>query len=327
MEMDSIQISILTTQEGIEPLCARLREMGHEQVEIVDDMASIRAYLQTNTAYWDYIDEEELAKNGGQTCVRFYVSNDDEGKSQMQRIRREMEALADEDFGLDLGSLAVVDETIREEDWANNWRQFYKPIEIGQKLTVVPAWETVPDNGRISLILEPGLVFGTGEHQTTQLCLAALEKQVQNGDHVLDVGSGSGILSITALLLGAEHVVAVDVDANAKNITHENAALNQIDESQYEVLIGDAIRSEVLQEEIGRKQYDIVVANIVADVIIALLPYAKKWIKPDGVLIGSGIIDERIDDVKTAMTENGFLPMSIDEKEGWACIGARPVSA
>ena len=325
--MDSIQISIVTTQEGIEPLCARLRDQGHEQVEIVDDMASIRAYLQANTAYWDYVDEEELAKNGGETCVRFYVADDAGGREQVDTLRREMKALAQEDFGLDMGSLVVWSETIREEDWANNWRQFYKPIEIGEKLTVVPAWEKAPDNGRIPLVLEPGLVFGTGEHQTTQLCLAALEKQIQTGDEVLDVGSGSGILSITALLLGAKHVAAVDVDANAKSITHENAALNALAEDRYRVLIGDVLTEKALQEEIGQKQYDVVVANIVADVIIALIPHAKRWMKPQGLFISSGIIDDRLDDVKTAMAENEMIIDSIDEKEGWACICAHRAEA
>lgn len=321
--MDSIQVSIATTQEGIEAVCACLRAMDIEQVEIVDDMASIHSYLEANATYWDYVDEQELAKNGGETCVRLYVNDDIEGKERLKQIEETITQLAKEDFGLDLGSLAIQQEMIHEEDWANNWRQFYKPISVGERLIVVPAWEENPDTDRVMLRLEPGLVFGTGEHQTTQLCLVALEKQVKQGIDVLDLGCGSGILSITSLLLGAKHATAIDIDPNSKNIAYENAQLNDIDPSTYHVMIGDLITEKGLQEKIGNQQYDVIVANIVANVIIGLIPYVKKWLKKDGVFISSGIIDERLEDVQKELDAHGFVIQSIDEKDGWECVMAR----
>lgn len=320
--MNSIQISILTTPEGIEPVYARLRDMDFEQVEIVDDMASIQAYLEANANYWDYVDEQELAKNGGQTCVRLYVNDDQDGQALVQQIADEMQKLVNQDIGLPLGSLQIVQEIIHEEDWANNWRQFYKPIEVGERLIVVPAWEGNPDNTRIPLRLEPGLVFGTGEHQTTQLCLAALEKTIQPEMDVLDVGSGSGILSITALLLGAKYAVAVDVDPNARNISYENARLNELNIDTYQVHVGDVLQETELQNTIAEEKYDVIVANIVADVILALIPMVKKWMKEESIFISSGIIDERLEEVKAALIVENFAIQSIQEKDGWACIEA-----
>lgn len=323
--MDSIRLSVDTSSEGIEIVCAALNDIGFEQLEIVDDLDSIRADLKDSAEFWDYVDENSLVKNGGQTCVCAYFVPDEESDARILAAKERMGVLKEMDLGLDLGSLEIHQETIREEDWRNNWRQFYKPLEIGERLMVVPDWEreSAEDNERVKLYLEPGLVFGTGEHQTTQLCLEALEKTIEQDDTVLDVGSGSGILSITALLLGAKSARAVDIDQSAKRIAYENADLNQIDKSKYDVLIGNALSDEDIQKTIENDSYDLIVANIVADVIINLAPLAQKWIREGGTFISSGIIDEREKEVETAIVAAGFAIISRSEKDDWVCFVAR----
>lgn len=322
--MDWIRVSILTSGEGIDPVSACLREFGVEQVEIVDDMESVREYLAQNTQYWDYIDESELLKNDGQPCVRFYLNDDWEAHARLDSIAQGLAALRQRAQGLDLGSLQILQDIVREEDWANNWKKFYHPMPVGERLLIVPAWEQInAEPPRVKLMLEPGLVFGTGEHQSTQLCLAELEKRVRPRDEILDLGCGSGILSIAGLLLGAKNAVAVDVDPNARKIAEENATLNGIDLAGYHVYIGDVVKDKHLQETLAGQCYDVVVANIVADVIIALSPLARQWMKPDGIFIASGIISERFEDVTRALAEAGFEVCGTNQRDGWVCVAAK----
>ena len=216
----------------------------------------------------------------------------------------------------DCGSLLLTMANMDDADWENNWKQFYKPMEIGERLIVIPEWESAKTHGRIPLILNPGLTFGTGSHATTRLCLTALEKHVTDGQRVLDLGCGSGILSIAALLLGAEHAFACDIDEKCVDVAYENAALNGIGRDRYTVRWGDVLSDRQLQKEMGDK-YDIIVANIVSDVIIGLAPQVRPFLKEGGLFLTSGIIDTRAEEVAEKLRQNGWEIVEERSSEGW----------
>ena len=218
------------------------------------------------------------------------------------------------------GRLEIESENVREEDWANNWKQYFKPLTVGEKLLIKPSWEdAAPDEKRIILEIDPASSFGTGQHHTTQLCLELLEKYLSDGDRVLDLGCGSGILSIGAILLGASECTAVDIDANSVKIAEENAAKNNISTDIYTAYCGNVIDDAELVKKIGGG-YKIIVANIVADVLIAMSDIFADFLTDDGVLIMSGIITERKNEVIDAVKECGFTVLADAEKEGWAAV-------
>lgn len=327
--MDWIQLSVYCPENGIEQVSAMLSVLGAEEQEIVDDMATIREYLQENQQYWDYIDEDALRVNRDKgACIRIYVSSDMDGLKKKQDVLDGLDRLKTmgvEALGFDPSGLYVTEKAIREEDWANVWRDFYHSMEIGQRLLVTPEWENLPDAGdRVVLRMEPGLVFGTGEHQTTQLCLTLIERHVQPEVKTLDLGCGSGILSVAALLLGASEAVGVDVDANARGVAIENAKKNGLDPARYQVLIGDILQSEDVQYSVKNAgPYGLVLSNIVADVVVALTRYVPDCLCADGIWIASGIITERLEEVVFAMEEQGFQVMERMQKDDWWALTAR----
>jgi len=207
-------------------------------------------------------------------------------------------------------------DTMEDADWENNWKQYYKPMEIGERLLVIPQWETAEVGDRVPLILEPGLTFGTGSHATTRLCLMALEKHVKPGMRVVDLGCGSGILSIAALKLGAAEARAIDIDDKCINVAYENAAMNGIGKDSYTVLSGNILTDQSAVEQLGGG-YDIVVANIVSDIIIALAPQARYYMKEDALFLCSGIIDTRAEEVKGKLVEAGFEVLEERSADGW----------
>lgn len=212
---------------------------------------------------------------------------------------------------------------VDEEDYANSWKQYYKPIKIGNRIVVVPEWEPYEKaDGEITVTLNPGMAFGTGTHETTSMCIEALQDIVFEGDEVLDIGCGSGILSVTALLCGANRADATDIDRNAVNVAYENAELNGVKDRLYAT--EDNILSAESPIRTARKKYNVVIANIVADVIIEICGFVKTLIKPYGCFVASGIISERLDDVVKAMNDNGLCVAAIHEKRGWNCIIANP---
>lgn len=213
---------------------------------------------------------------------------------------------------------------LREEDWATSWQKYYKPMSVGERLYIVPEWEKgepVPA-GRTPLYLNPGLIFGTGSHASTRLCLEGVETYVRPGGRVLDLGCGSGILSIAALLLGAEEAAGVDIDPKAVGVAYENAAMNGIGAGRYTVRAGDVLSDRALAAELAQKRYQLVLANIVADVIIPLSAQVPGLLEPGGMFLCSGIIDTRADEVRAALVSHGLRVAEKKERDGWVAFAA-----
>ena len=227
------------------------------------------------------------------------------------------------EIGISLGSLEVITREVDEEDWANNWKKYYKPISIGEKLIVCPAWENCADDGtRAILRIDPGMAFGTGTHHTTRMCLELLEKNMRGGELIADIGCGSGILSTAALLMGASEAVALDIDPVATKVAVETAEQNGIDLMKYTVYTGDILTDKQIRTAVMRRQYDIVLANIVANVIIALAPMVPYLMHKGSKFIASGIIDDRLDEVIDALDKNGLKVNAVLEGEDWRALEA-----
>ena len=304
--MKWLELKLDTSPAGLDPVSQLLEEQGITGL-VIDDEGDFRDFLEHNHQYWDYVDDELLREKKGLCRVTFYLSDDAEGEKQL----RDAEALL-----ADFPASRLTRSAVQDADWENNWKQFYKPMEIGERLIVVPEWEQANTQGRIPLILNPGLTFGTGSHATTRLCLTALEETIHGGERVLDLGCGSGILSIAALRLGAEHAFACDIDEKCVEVAYENAALNGIDRSRYTVRWGDVLSDQQLKAEIGGG-YDMVVANIVADVIIGLSGQVRPFLKEDGLFLCSGIIDDRAEEVARHLREAGWDILRTRQSEGW----------
>lgn len=312
--MKWIEITVYTTDEGIEPVCAALTAVGLQSLAIEQSKEVCAAILEQSAAFWDFADMEKI---GAKTpCVKAYLADEPQNMDALEQAKAAIQRLKGLEKDVDLGTLVVTTVTVDDEDWANNWKQYYKPLNIGKRLLVLPSWEKEPETDRVILKLDPGMAFGTGAHHTTRMCLEYLEKTVKDGDTVLDLGCGSGILSIAARLLGAKEAIAVDIDPIAQSIATENADLNGLKDEHYHVLIGNVLADKELQSSI-EGQYPVVVANIVADVIIALAPIAKGLVQKGGKFITSGIIDERKDEVKAALQQQGFEIMEENDCEDW----------
>ena len=321
--MKWMEVTVFTTEQGLDAVCARLDMLGINQVMIEQGRESIEQFLHDTAKYWDYADMDALVASE-EPCVKAYIADVADNRATVKAIEESFEELRGMDVGIDLGSLNIVVRLTDDEDWENNWKIYYKPLEIGERLLVRPSWEQADDTGRIVLSLDPGMAFGTGSHHTTRMCLEFLEKTVKDGDDMIDLGCGSGILSIGALLLGAKEALAVDIDPIAEKIAYENAAMNSITPDNYTVLIGDVLSDTALQDRLCEKRYDVVAANIVASVIIELTKIVPRMIKPDGVYIMSGIIGERLDEVLAALEENGFEVLEVRAGDDWRAVMARP---
>lgn len=321
--MNWIKVSVFTTSQGIEPVSGRLYQLGISGIEIEDEQ-DFKDFFENNRQYWDYVDEELVHKMEGETKVIAYVSDDTAGRELLFSIKSTLAELKSLDENNEFGRLETEIDNMTEQDWANNWRQYFHPMEIGEKVMIKPEWEELSEpTDRIVFNIEPGMSFGTGSHYTTQLCIEALERYIKPGVKMLDLGCGSGILSIISLLLGADMAAAVDIDPNAVDTAYQNADRNNIDKSRYKVLSGNVVTDSDIQAEIAENKYEVVAANIVADVIIGLAPKAKEYMADGGVFITSGIIADRLQDVKNALIENGFKIEEINQRKDWVSIVCR----
>ena len=311
--MKWLELKLDTSPAGLDPVSQLLEEQGITEL-VIDDEGDFRDFLEHNHQYWDYVDEELMQEKQGLCRITFYLSDDPEGYHRLAQVRMSLSQL--KAAHPEYAPLLLTMNNLEDADWENNWKQYYKPMEIGERLIVVPEWEQANTQGRIPLILNPGLTFGTGSHATTRLCLTALERAVHGGERVLDLGCGSGILSIAALTLGAASAAAVDIDDKCLTVAYENAALNGIGRDRYTVLVGDAVSDRALKAQLG-SGYDIVVANIVADVIIGLAPSVRQFLKPGGLFLCSGIIDTRADEVADALRHAGWTIEDTRSGEGW----------
>ena len=320
--MKWLALHIDTSPAGLEPVSSALGDLGIEGL-VIEDEGDFRDFLEHNRQYWDYVDEELDRAMAGKCRVTFYVEDSDQGFATVAAARIAMAEL--KKAHPEYAPLLMTMDGLEDADWENNWKAFYKPMEIGERLIVIPDWEEADPQGRVALRLNPGLTFGTGSHATTRLCLQALEKLVRPGMSVLDLGCGSGILSIAALLLGADRAYACDIDEKAVDVAYENAALNGVGRDRYTVRAGDVLSDQGLRREMGGG-WDVVVANIVSDVIIALAPAVGPLLAPGGVFLCSGVIDDRAVEVREKLEEAGFAVLESRSSEGWFSFTCRPAA-
>ena len=311
--MDWLELKIDTSHAGLDAVTDMLEQQGVTGV-MIDDEADFQSFLENNRQYWDYVDDDLLAQKKGVSRVTFYLERNEDAYGTVAAVRMAMSALKKEHP--EYAPLLLTMADVADEDWENNWKQFYKPMEIGSRLLVVPEWEEAADPTRVKLVLNPGLTFGTGSHATTRLCLQALDTHIHSGERVLDLGCGSGILSIAALRLGAESAFACDIDEKCVDVAYENAALNGIGKDRYTVRWGNVLTDAALRQEMGAG-YDIVVANIVADVIMGLSPHVRPFLKPGGLFLCSGIIDDRAAEVLEKLKADGWDVFEQRSSEGW----------
>ncbi|MCR4638886.1 50S ribosomal protein L11 methyltransferase [Ruminococcus sp.] len=317
--MEWTEVNIYTTTEGIELLCSKLGDIGIKGFSIKDS-EDFKEFLENKNGQWDYIDDDLMGLSECETCVTVYIPTNGQGAEMLIAIKSMLSEMKAADTEGAYGRLEAEMSSIREEDWANNWKQYFKPFKVGEKLVIKPSWEEYDNSdGRIILEIDPASSFGTGKHHTTRLCLEVLEKYLNKGDKLLDMGCGSGILSIGAMLLGAKSAVAVDIEENASATALENAVKNHISPDVYKTYFGNILTDEKLADEIDDK-YDIIAANIVADVLIAMKESFLRYLKKGGILIVSGIIEERMDEVIDALKSVGFKEPEPEVREGWAAV-------
>ena len=305
--MRYIEVTVNTPADEIDARCEQLAALGAGGF-VIENEEDFKSFFEHNRQYWDYVDEELENKFLGVSRIKCYLTDDGEGLKVLKKFRDAFPEL----------STAFVEDS----DWENNWREYYKPIEVGEKLVVVPEWEEAPADGRVPLVLDPGLIFGTGSHATTRMCLAALEKYASPGKRVLDLGCGSGILGIGALLLGCDSCLGVDIDPKAPDVVMHNAALNGIGPERMTAWAGDILGDASLRARIG-EGYELVLANIVADVIIPLSGMVQQFMSKDGIFICSGIIENRWPETAEALKANGLEILDHRSEEEWHCFVCR----
>ncbi len=312
--MEWIKVDLYTSSEGLETLYEELSKIGIDSFE-VEDPKDFNSFLEDVSPHWDYVDSSLMALKDAETKIVLYLPDNTQGNDMLLSVKKLAEDLKKEDPGKTLGRLALSCSKINEEDWQNNWKQYYKPTRVGKNLVIVPLWENYPpDSKDIVIKMDPGMAFGTGTHATTRLCLELLEDCVRPGARILDLGCGSGILAVCAALLGASRAEGVDIDPLAVKTARENALLNGVKERTH------FMEGDLTEKTKGRHQYDIICANIVADVILRLCPKITQYLKPDGIFIASGIIKERSQQVADALRQNGLDIKRILEEEDWVAL-------
>ena len=317
--MNWFQTEIFTATDGVDELCAYLLDIGIKGF-VIKDANDFKEFLNDKSGNWDYIDEDLMNLSNCETSITVYIPDDAQGAEMIISLKNLLKNLKENDVDNKFGRLELNFSDVKEEDWANNWKQYFKPLKVGEKLLVKPSWEEYDNiDNRTILEIDPASSFGTGQHNTTKLCLEFLETCLKSGDKVLDLGCGSGILSIGAMLLGADSVTAVDIEDHSVRTAMENAQKNGISLDKYTAYWGNVVVDEELSNKLGTG-YDIITANIVADVLIAMKNLFYKYLKDSGILIISGIIDSRKDEVINEVVSAGFKVDSIKELDNWVSV-------
>lgn len=304
-----LEITIETTSKKIDHAVTNLTAHGFSDL-VIEDQEEFETFLEDNRAYWDYIDEGLQQKLQGLSRIKLYLEDTDtQGMARLEGVLNQL-------------GLSAKIAPLPETNWEESWKDNYPPQPIGEKIVILPYWLAGTEGDRLSVILDPGLTFGTGAHPSTQMVIETMEQVVKPGFRCLDLGSGSGILSITALRLGAESAIGVDIDPKAEDIARENAAYNDFCAPAFTALTGNVTEDTALMEQLAAQEYDLVLVNIVADVIIGLAPYLPHFLTEKSTLILSGILDVRLPDVLEALEQAGLAVVSIREKEDWHCVRA-----
>ena len=319
--MEYLEITISTASGGIEDVAGALTAAGFADL-VLEDQTEFTEFLDQNRAYWDYIDEELEKKLQGLSCIKLYLETEDTaGLSRLESLLADLKTRPN---SARFGSLEMTVAALAPVDWEESWKENYPPQPIGEKLVVLPYWLSDTDtDGRTPVILDPGLTFGTGSHPSTRMVLETMEDAVNPGDRCIDLGSGSGILSIAALRLGAASAIGVDIDPKAEDIARENAAYNQFGDDVFTPLTGNVLSDKKLMERLCADPYDVVLVNIVADVIIGLAPILPNFMHAQSVLILSGILDVRLTEVIAALEKAGLAVIKTRALEDWRCIRAK----
>ena len=315
--MQWLEITVHTAPAIIEDVAAALTAGGFSDL-LLEDQAEFENFLEENRAYWDYIDEDLQQKLQGLSRIKLYIEKEDE--ASLARLKELVENLKKKEA---MESLSVEVAELPDTDWEESWKDNYPPQPVGEKLIVLPYWNQEDTQGRLPVILDPGLTFGTGAHPSTQMVMEFMEERVIPGGSCLDLGSGSGILSIAALRLGVKTAVGVDIDPKAEDIARENSAYNGFSAPEFTALTGNVLADKKLMEKLCAQRYDLVLVNIVADVIIALAPVLPGLLDEKSVLICSGILDTRLNEVVAALQQAGLTVTQTRAKEDWRSVCAK----
>ena len=305
-----LEITIDTASEKMNSVVTVLTAKGFSDL-VIEDQEEFETFLEENRAYWDYIDENLQKELQGLSRIKLYLEDTDTaGLARLETAVQELK------LSMEVAPLA-------ETDWEESWKDNYPPQEVGEKIVVLHYWRAEEETDRLKVILDPGLTFGTGAHPSTQMVMEKMEEIVKPGFRCLDLGSGSGILSIAALRLGAESAVGIDIDPKAEDIARENAAFNDFSASRFTALTGNVTEDKALMSQLAETEYDLVLVNIVADVIIGLSPVLPNFLTEKSTLVCSGILDVRLEDVTSALTKAGLTVTAVKAKEDWRCVTAK----
>ena len=305
-----LEITLDTDSKKIDSVAAQLTAQGFAEL-VIEDQAEFETFLDENRAYWDYIDEDLQEKLQGLSHIKLYLEDTDtKALAHLTQVAQNLK-------------LPMQVKSMEETNWEESWKDNYPAVEVGKNLIVVPYWAADETGGRTPIVLDPGLTFGTGAHASTQMVMEFMEDTVKSGFRCLDLGSGSGILSIAALRLGAASAIGVDIDPKAEDIARENAAYNGFAAPEFTALTGNVTEDVALMSKLQQQEYDLVLVNIVADVIIGLSPILPAFLSQQSVLLCSGILDVRLPDVVAALEKAGLEIVEIKAKEDWRSIRAK----
>lgn len=316
--MKWIKVSLKTTTEAVDFISNLFDELGLEGIQIEDNVPLSQE--DKEAMFIDIL--PELPPDEGEATVTSYVSPE----MDLEELKKQIaEGLDEISAFVNVGEGTITTEETDDGDWINNWKAFFKPFRVAEDIVIKPTWEVLEDKKDDDLVIEidPGTAFGTGAHETTRLCILGLRKYITPETELLDVGCGSGILSIIGLKLGAKHAVGTDIDPAALTATYENMEVNHITKEQFTAYAGNIIADKEVQDQVGYQKYDIVAANILADVIIPLSGEIRRHMKPDGLFISSGIIDMKREEVQEALLNNGFEIIEINEMGDWVSFVAK----